>query len=185
MTSLPIETQAALAITVGLCAWLIGALAWEMAQQPWHRWVGRAAIGAGVLQLAAFANFAAGQVEFWQFVQRGERAHDTGSTGAEFATKSGHTYRIDTSAGRSGTGIGYTPEVFASMGRTGAAGRCCGRCDCGVTGSNGCAGRLHTGDRTEGRSVAPAGPRRRVCDCLGCDCQPCFCGELLAAAARP
>lgn len=184
MTALPIETQAALAITVGLCAWLIGALAWEIAQQPWHRWVGRAAIGAGVLQLAAFANFAAGQVEFLQFVQRGERAHDTGSTGAEFATKSGHTFRVDTSTGRSGTGIGYSAEVFASMGRGNATGRCCGCCSCGTAGSNGCPCRLHTGHGQESRPLASTSPRRRVCQCERCTCSPCFCEELQAATNR-
>lgn len=184
MTTLPIETQAALAITVGLCAWLIGALAWEMAEQPWHRWVGRAAIGAGVLQLAAFANFAAGQVEFLQFVQRGERAHDTGNTGAEFATKSGHTFRVDTSTGRSGTGIGYSAEVFASMGRGNATGRCCGCCSCGAAGSNGCPRRLHTGHGQESRPLASTSPRRRVCQCERCTCSPCLCNELQAAANR-
>ena len=184
MTTLPIETQAALAITVGLCAWLIGALAWEMAEQPWHRWVGRAAIGAGVLQLAAFANFAAGQVEFLQFVQRGDRAHDTGNTGAEFATKSGHTFRVDTSTGRSGTGIGYSAEVFASMGRGNATGRCCGCCSCGAAGSNGCPRRLHTGHGQESRPLASTSPRRRVCQCERCDCQSCYCNDLQAATNR-
>ena len=184
MTTLPIETQAALAITVGLCAWLIGALAWEMAQQPWHRWVGRVAIGAGVLQLAAFANFAAGQVEFWQFVQRGERAHDTGSTTAEFITEHGHTIRVDAGSGRSATGIGYTSAVCPDL-RCNGGGRGQGgfgnstltRADGGLRG-------LHSRQRQEGRSISSTSTWRRVCECEQCTCQPCLCGELQAAANR-
>ena len=182
MTNLPIETQAALAITVGLCAWIVGAVAWEIAQQPWHRWVGRAAIGAGVLQLAAFANFAASRVEFLQFVQRGERVYESGSRTAEFATPGGHKFSIDTDSRQSATGIGYSSGVFATMGRTAGAGGRCGCCNRGVAGPDGRAGGLYTGHWTESRSVSPASPRRRVCECEQCTCEPCICDQLQAAA---
>ena len=184
MTNLPIETQAALAITVGLIAWIVGAVAWEIAQQPWHRWVGRAAIGAGILQLAAFANFAAGQVEFWQFVQRGERAHDTGSTTAEFVTEHGHTIRVDAGAGRSATGIGYTFAVRPDLRCNGGSGGQCGFGDSTFTGVDGRLRGLHSGQRQESRSISSTSPRRRVCQCERCTCSPCFCNELQAAANR-
>ena len=32
------------------------------------------------------------------------------------------------------------------------------------------------------RSISSASPRRRVCECIDCTCQPCLCGELQAAA---
>ncbi len=182
MTNLPIETQAALAITVGLIAWIVGAVAWEIAQQPWHRWVGRAAIGAGVLQLAAFANFAASRVEFLQFVQRGERAHESGSRIIEWTTDGGHPFRFDAGTGRSTTGIGYTSAVLPAMGRVAGGESGCRCCDC-------CAGRACNRDaelcpRPEsGRAaVATSSPRRRVCECIDCTCQPCICDQLQAAA---
>ena len=184
MTTLPIETQAALAITVGLIAWIVGALAWEMAEQPWHRWVGRAAIGAGVLQLAAFANFAAGQVEFWQFVQRGDRAHDTGSTAAEFITEGGHTIRVDAGTGRSATGIGDTSAVCPDLRCNGGSGGQGGFGDSTFTGVDGRLRRLHTGQRQESRPLASTSARRRVCQCERCTCSPCLCEELQAAANR-
>lgn len=185
MTTLPIETQAALAITVGLMSWLIGALAWEMAQQSWHRWVGRAAIAAGVLELAAFANFAAGQVEFLQFVQRGERAHESGSEVIEWTTDGGQPFRFDGGKrGRSATGIGYTSAMLATMGCTERSQPGCGCCDC-------CSGRTcncNEGLRIESEQTSPAmartSPRRRVCICEQCTCQPCLCNELQAAANR-
>ena len=182
MTNLPIETQAALAITVGLCAWLIGAVAWEIAQQPWHRWVGRAAIGAGVLQLAAFANFAAGQVEFWQFVQRGDRANESGSRIIEWTTDGGHPFRFDAGSGRSTTGIRYTSAVLPTMGRAarGESGcRCCDRCPGGASNRN---AELCPRAQSGRSAVASGSPRRRVCECIDCTCEPCICDQLQAAA---
>ncbi len=185
MINLPIETQAALAITVGICAWLIGALAWEMAQQPWHRWVGRAAIGAGVLQLAAFANFAAGQVEFLQFVQRGERAHDTGSEVIEYTTDGGQPFRFDGGKhGRSATGIGYTSAVLATVGRVAGSGTRCGCCSRDSGRTCNCNEGLCAEPQQTSPALASTSPRRRVCQCERCTCQPCLCGELQAAANR-
>ena len=160
MTTLPIETQAALAITVGLMSWLIGALAWEMAQQPWHRWVGRAAIAGGVLELAAFANFAAGQVEFLQFVQRGVRANESTEIAAEYTTPGGVQIRYSQPAGRSATGIGFSSAVQPAGGR----GRCgcthagpCTGCD---GGSCGCALELSAARSATPNSKAPFGRGR-------------------------
>ena len=182
MTNLPIETQAALAITVGLCAWLIGALAWEMAQQPWHRWVGRAAIGAGVLQLAAFANFAASRVEFLQFVQRGEKAYDTGERTIEWTTRGGHEFRFGTGSGRSASGIGYSTTMLPAMGRADGSERGVG-CRCAVAGrACGCDAELCPRSESRRSAVASSSPRRRVCECEQCTCQPCLCDQLQAAA---
>ena len=184
MTNLPIETQAALAITVGLCAWLIGALAWEMAQQPWHRWVGRAAIGAGVLQLAAFANFAAGQVEFLQFVQRGERAHDTGERVIEWTTRGGHEFRFGSGSGRSASGIGYSTTMLPAMGCIDGSERGAGCCCVAAGRTCNCDEGLCTEPQQTSSALASTSPRRRVCICERCTCSPCFCEELQAAANR-
>ena len=185
MTTLPIETQAALAITVGLMSWLIGALAWEMAQRPWHRWVGRAAIAGGVLELAAFANFAAGQVEFLQFVQRGDRAHDAGSEVIEYTTDGGLPFRFDGDRrGRSATGIGYTSAMLATVGRTAGSGARCGCCSCDSGGTCNCNERLRPESEQTSAAMASTSTRRRVCICEQCTCSPCFCGELQAAANR-
>lgn len=182
MTNLPIETQAALAITVGLIAWIVGAVAWEIAQQSWHRWVGRAAIGAGVLQLAAFANFAAGQVEFWQFVQRGDRAHEPGERIIEWTTRGGHEFRFGTGSGRSASGIGYSTTMLPAMGRVDGSERGAGCC--GFASGGACNRDAELCPRTEsGRAaVASSSPRRRVCECEQCTCEPCICSELQAAA---
>ena len=182
MTSYPIETQAAVAITVGLCAWLIGALMREIAGRPLEAWVGRIVVGVGVLQLAAFASRAAEQVEFWQFVQRGDRAHDTGSTTAEFVTERGHTIRVDAGAGRSATGIGYTSAVRPDLRCNGGGRGQGGFSDSTFTGVNGGLRGLHSWHRQEGRSMASGSPRRRVCECEQCTCQPCLCDQLQAAA---
>jgi len=182
MTNLPIETQAALAITVGLIAWIVGAVAWEIAQQPWHRWVGRAAIGAGVLQLAAFANFAASRVEFLQFVQRGERVYEPGSRIIEWTTDGGHPFRFDAGTGRSTTGIGYTSAVLPTMGRAAGGESERGRC-CAAAGAAGNCNEELCPRIESGRSaVASSSPWRRICECIDCTCQPCLCGELQAAA---
>ena len=182
MTNLPIETQAALAITVGLCAWLIGALAWEMAQQPWHRWVGRAAIGAGVLQLAAFANFAASRVEFLQFVQKGERAHDTGDTIIEWTTERGHQFRFDGRDRRSASGIGYSAAVLPAVGRP-DGGQLEPRC-CGFAAGTACGSNAELCSETESTSAAMAtsSAKRRVCECGLYELQLRICDQLQAAA---
>lgn len=182
MTSYPIETQAAVAITAGLCAWLIGALMREIAGRPLEAWVGRIVVGVGVLQLAAFANFAAGQVEFLQFVQRGERANESGSRIIEWTTDGGHPFRFDAGSGRSTTGIGYTSAVLPTMGRTpgGESGR--RRCDCSVGGACDCDAELCARPQSRGSAVATSSARRRVCECEQCACEPCICRELQAAA---
>ena len=182
MTTLPIETQAALAITVGLIAWIVGAVAWEIAQQPWHRWVGRAAIGAGVLQLAAFANFAASRVEFLQFVQRGEKANEPGSRIIEWTTDGGHPFRFDAGSGRSTTGIGYTSAVLPTVGRVAGSEPGCGCCNrfAGAAGNRDA--KLCPRTESRGSAVASRSPRRRVCECEQCTCQPCLCDQLQAAA---
>ena len=182
MTSYPIETQAAVAITAGLCAWLIGALMREIAGRPLEAWVGRIVVGVGVLQLAAFANFAAGQVEFWQFVQKGERAHDSGSTTAEFVTEHGHTIRVDAGSGRSATGIGYTSAVCPDLRCNGGGRGQGGFGNSTLTRADGRLRGLHSWQRQESRSISSASPRRRVCECWECTCQRCICGELQAAA---
>lgn len=182
MTNLPIETQAALAITVGLCAWLIGALAWEMAQQPWHRWVGRAAIGAGVLQLAAFANFAASRVEFLQFVQKGEKAHDTGDTIIEWTTERGHKFRFDGRDRRSASGIGYSTTMLPAMGRTDGSERGAGCCGFAAGRAGNRDAELCPRPKSGCSAMATSSAGRRICACEQCTCQPCLCDQLQAAA---
>ena len=134
MTNFPIETQAAFAITAGLCAWLIGALMREGAHKPWEAWAGRIVVGVGVLQLAAFAGRAANQVEFLQFVQRGVRANESTEIAAEYTTPGGVQIRYSQPAGRSATGIGFSSAVQPAGGR--------GRCGCAHAGPcTGCDGR--------------------------------------------
>ena len=182
MTSYPIETQAAVAITVGLCAWLIGALMREIAGRPLEAWVGRIVVGVGVLQLAAFANFAAGQVEFWQFVQRGERAHDTGEKIIEWTTDGGHPFRFDAGSGRSTTGIGYTSAVLPTVGRIAGGESGCGCCDRCSGGACDCDAQLCSRTQSRRSALATGSARGRVCECIDCTCRPCICGELQAAA---
>lgn len=184
MTNYPIETQAAFAITAGLCAWLIGALMREIAHKPWEAWTGRIVVGVGVLQLAAFAGRAANQVEFLQFVQRGERAHESGSTTAEFVTEHGHTIRVDAGSRRSATGIGYTSAVCPDLRCNGGGGGQGGFGDSSLARTDGGLRGLHFGQRQESRPISPASSRRRVCICEQCTCQPCLCNELQAAANR-
>ena len=182
MTDFPIETQAAVAITAGLCAWLIGALMREIAHKPLEAWTGRILVGMGFLQLAAFTGRTANQVEFLQFVQRGEKANEPGSRIIEWTTDGGHPFRFDAGSGRSTTGIGYTSAVLPAMGR--AAG---GESECGCrnrfAGAAGnCDAELCPQTQSGRSAVATGSPWRRVCECIDCTCQPCFCGELQAAA---
>jgi hypothetical protein len=185
MTDFPIETQAAFAITAGLCAWLIGALMREIAHKPWEAWTGRIVVGVGVLQLAAFAGRAANQVEFLQFVQRGERAHDTGSQVIEYTTDGGQPFRFGGGKrGRSTTGIGYTSAVLPTMGRTSGSGARCGCCSCDSGRTCNCNEGLCTEPQQTSPALASTSPRRRVCICERCTCSPCLCNELQAATNR-
>ena len=185
MTNYPIETQAAFAITAGLCAWLIGALMREIAHKPWEAWTGRIVVGVGVLQLAAFAGRAANQVEFLQFVQRGERAHDTGSEVIEYTTDGGQPFRFDGGKrGRSATGIGYTSAMLATVGCAAGSGTRCGCCSCDSGRTRNCDEGLRIESEQTSAALASTSPRRRVCICDQCTCQPCFCNELQAAANR-
>lgn len=182
MTSYPIETQAVVAITAGLCAWLVGALMREIAKRPLEAWVGRIVVGVGVLQLAAFANFAAGQVEFWQFVQRGEKAHDTGERVIEWTTRGGHEFRFGTGSGRSASGIGYSTTVLPAMGRVDGSERGAGCCCAAAGRACNCDAELCPRTQSRRSALATGSARRRVCECEQCTCQPCICGELQAAA---
>jgi hypothetical protein len=180
--SINIQSQAAIAISVGLIAWIIGAALWEWAAANWERWLGRAVVGAGVLQLAAFSHYASRQVERLNFLVdiKRQNAHDTDErTTIKFKSDDGREYTVErTGRGQSSSGIGYTTSLHTAMGRDERGwpgGRCCnqdsGRPDEGIHGMPG----TWTGGALE---VAATSPRRRVCECNGiesCDCIDCEC----------
>jgi hypothetical protein len=188
MNSINIESQAAIAITVGIIAWVVGAAVWEWAAVNWERWLGRVVVGAGVLQLAAFSHYASRQVERLNFLVdiKRQNAHDTDErTTIKFKSDDGREYTVErTGRGQSASGIGYTTALQSAMGRderSRAGGRCCnqvtGRPDEGLHGMPG---------TWTGRAVAVAtpSPRRRVCGCSGaesCDCIECGCCDSFAA----
>ena len=60
MNGLPLETQGQLAAGVALLSLIFGAASWELMAGA-LRWIGRATIAAGVLQLMAFSQYAVRQ----------------------------------------------------------------------------------------------------------------------------
>ena len=60
MNGLPLETQGQLAAAVALLSLVFGAASWELSAGA-LRWIGRATIAAGVLQLMAFSQYAVRQ----------------------------------------------------------------------------------------------------------------------------
>jgi hypothetical protein len=192
MTSLNIESQAAIAITVGIIAWVIGAAVWEWASVNWERWLGRAVVGAGVLQLAAFSHYASRQVERLNFLVdvKRQNANDTDErTTIRLRTKSGREFTSEHAAdGRSRTGIGYTTTLLSAVGRDGSGGRCCGRGDQGVGGADAGVFGMLAEKRPGAVEMATPSPGRRVCECDGvesCDCIDCrCCGSFAAVSAR-
>lgn len=60
MNGLPLETQGQLAAAVALLSLVFGAASWELSVGA-VRWIGRATIAAGVLQLMAFSQYAVRQ----------------------------------------------------------------------------------------------------------------------------
>jgi hypothetical protein len=188
MNSINIESQAAIAISVGLIAWVVGAAVWEWAAVNWERWLGRAVVGAGVLQLAAFSHYASRQVERLNFLVdiQGQKAHEGRDINAtEFTGAGQRKFRIEHgTSGRPATGIGYSASLLTAVGRAGRSGdsgRCCnhacGGADEGVDGMS-CERPAST------LAAASASPRRRVCGCNGiesCDCIDCRCCDSFAA----
>jgi len=60
MNGLPLETQGQLAAAVALLSLVFGAASWELSAGA-VKWIGRATIAAGVLQLMAFSQYAVRQ----------------------------------------------------------------------------------------------------------------------------
>jgi hypothetical protein len=190
MNSINIQAQAAIAISVGLIAWIIGAAVWEWASLNWERWLGRAVVGAGVLQLAAFSHYASRQVERLNFLVdiKRQNANDTDErTTIKFKSDDGREYTVErTGRGQSASGIGYTTALQSSMGRderSRASGRCCNQDSGGPNeGIHGMPGAWTGG----ALAVATPSTRRRVCECGGiesCDCIDCRCCDSFAAVS--
>jgi hypothetical protein len=190
MNSLNIEAQAAIAITVGLMGWIIGAAVWEWASTNLERWLGRIAVASGILQLAAFSHHASRQVERLNVLvdTQGQKAHDGREPNAtEFTGRDGRKFRIEfTNDGRSTTGIGYTTTLLPAMGRPGRSERQGGGCDCLGRGLHASTDGMSCERSASTLATASASPRRRVCECGGiesCDCIDCRCCDSFAAVS--
>jgi hypothetical protein len=180
--SINIQSQAAIAISVGLIAWIIGAALWEWAAANWERWLGRAVVGAGVLQLAAFSHYASRQVERLNFLvdTQGQKANDGRDINAtEFTGRNGRKFRIDFSQdGQSASGIGYTTTLLPAVGCIGGGGGCSRSCDRACGGSDASLYGMSTARSSGAMASATTSSRRRVCGCNGiesCDCIDCEC----------
>jgi hypothetical protein len=186
MTSINIQTQAVVAISVGIIAWIIGAAVWEWASVNWERWLGRAVVGAGVLQLAAFSHYASRQVERLNFLVdiQGQKAYDgRDPKAAEYTGQNGRKFRIEFgTSGRPGTGIGYTTTLLPAMGRAGGSGERCGCCDRACGGSDASLHGMYCERPESGLASSSTSARRRVCECNGiesCDCIDCECAACI------
>lgn len=132
MLTLPLETQAKLAGLVALLCLIAGAAAWELARGS-GRWLGRATVAGGVLQLMGFSQYAVRQYE----VVLAAKTHATGvqhvAILGEWVTDYGEHITVYRPAGTAGSA---SLEMLRAAGRRGSPEQANGRHACGTPGGS-------------------------------------------------
>jgi len=173
MNNLTLQTQAQIAGGVALLCLVFGAAAWEIATGH-RKWLGRATIAGGVLQLMAFSHHAVGQYQVVLATTQIPLIEVASSDNGRERT----VERIDTS-----DGIRIEREHIAGWRLVSAAGRgraADWRLPSGDAGDQGCCG---------GNEGSEGEVRGCVCGILGVpgcceeDCRDCACGSISHAVS--